>query len=370
MLQVGHWPTSLPGTGSFSITQVSAPTCGQPHDGVSDDSVGLTMGGDLAWLVYNDCMSVIDSVQVAFGSTAGGSVANGSPASIAIWNDPNNDGDPADAVLVGVYAIPGGVLNSGTDFMNSYSMTTILGSPYPTTGGTFVGVVVTHLPGEYSAPVDTNVPIPGVNWLSGNTTPGTFNYNTLVYNDVAPVLLDTVLPGNFLVTLTGTGGPGDNQGVSLCDGSGGNCPCGAVGSAGAGCPTSTTSGAVFADMGNAQFSNDTYGFSISGVPGAKPGLIFKGSSNLSPGISTITNSDGLLCTSPQLRGSVFVTSAAGNATVTTFQAGSSFGSAANAAGTTYYQYWFRDPPNPCTPATGQGQVGFNFSNMIGTVWIP
>ncbi|MFT7487376.1 MAG: hypothetical protein ACI9F9_003237, partial [Candidatus Paceibacteria bacterium] len=36
----------------------------------------------------------------------------------------------------------------------------------------------------------------------------------------------------------------------------------------------------------------------------------------------------------------------------------------------YYQFWFRDPTNLCTPATGSGHVGFNFSNMIGTDWLP
>lgn len=368
-LQLGHFPGSLPGTGSFSIAQVQAPTCGQPHDGVSEDSVGLALGGDLAYLVYNDCMSVIDTVEVAFGSKTGASVPNGAPATIAIWNDPNDDGDPSDAVLIGAYAIPGGVVNSGTDFMNSYSTTTILGAPYPASGGTFVGVVVTHLAGAYAGPIDTNVPVLDANWLVGNTAPGTFDFNALTHNDVLPQLLEAVTPGNFLLSLTGSSSAGDNQGTSLCDGSGGNCPCAAVGAPGAGCPTSTTSGAVLSDTGNAQFSNDTYGFAVAGVPGVKPGLIFKGSANLNPGINTIADSDGLLCTSPQLRGDVVVTDALGTATITAFQAGSAFGATANSGSTTYYQFWFRDPPNPCTPATAQGQVGFNFSNMIGTNWI-
>lgn len=370
MLQLGHWPGSLPGTGSFSMSQVQDPTCGQPHDGLAEDGIGLTQGGDIACLVYNSCMSVIDSVDVAFGSPVGTSIPNGSPASIGVWNDPNNDGDPSDANLIGVYAIPGGVQNSGTGAMNTYSMNTILGGPYVASGGTFIGVVMTHAAGEFAGPVDMSAASGGQDWLIGSSSAGAFNFNVLTQNDVQPQQLDNVLAGQFLITLSGTGGPLNNRGVVLCDGSGGNCPCGAVGATGAGCPTSSTNGAILADSGNAQFSNDTYGFVISNVPGSKPGLIFKGSVNLSPGNAGVTDSDGLLCTPPQSRGSVVITNSAGNATVSTFQAGSAFGATANVGGTTYYQFWFRDPSNPCTPATGQGQVGFNFSNMIGTNWLP
>jgi hypothetical protein len=370
MLQLGHWQGALPGTGSFSMSQVQAPTCGQPHDGTAEDSIGLSQGGDIACLVYNECMTVIDSIQVAYGSPNGSSIANGSPVSLAVWDDPNNDGDPSDANLVGVYAVPGGVVNSGTGAMNNYNMSTILGGAYMASGGSFVGVVMTHSLGEFAGPVDIGGSSAGADWLVGSSLTGTFNFNNLAQNDIDPQTLDSVLPGRFLITLTGTGTDPNNQGVSLCDGSGGNCPCAAVGAPGAGCPTSATSGAVLVDIGNAQFSNDSYGFMVSNVPGAKPGIIFKGSVNLSPGVSSIQDADGLLCTSPQQRGSVVITSGGGTATINTFQSGSSFGSSANAGSTTYYQFWFRDPTNLCTPATGSGHVGFNFSNMIGTDWLP
>ena len=54
----------------------------------------------------------------------------------------------------------------------------------------------------------------------------------------------------------------------------------------------------------------------------------------------------------------------GTSTFTDFN-GSGFGSVANTGGVpTYFQFWYRDPANPCSGA------GFNFSNGVGVTYTP
>ncbi len=115
--QTSIGPTSAPdcnGNGipdSLDITSGASPDC--QGDGVPDEcqlASALTYRHDdgtlnsavswphahLAWLASHEVRpghEIVTSVQVAWGS-----MPPGSPAKVALWRDPNGDGDPADAV--------------------------------------------------------------------------------------------------------------------------------------------------------------------------------------------------------------------------------------------------------------------------------
>lgn len=165
---------------------------------------------------------------------------------------------------------------------------------------------------------------------------------------------------------------GPNSGSDFCYGSTGLCPCGAIGLPGHGCPNTNPNGAGarLVGTGNAQFSNDTFGLQINGGAFTKPGIIISSGTaiNYPNGNGGVPNSSGIFCISTQMRGDLFFTSGTGAATVTQFQ-GAAFGASAQPAGSTsYYQYWFRDPGNPCQNGPGTS-AAFNFSNAVEVDWL-
>ena len=187
--------------------------------------------------------------------------------------------------------------------------------------------------------------------------------------------LDMFEPGvgsTLLFPLDGPGaGSGDNTGMAMCDGSGGNCPCGVTGATNHGCPNTNPSGlgAKLTGSGNAQVSADTFNLAVTDCAFGKPGLILSGTVDLSPGFNNINDSEGLLCVGGATqRGDVVMTDAFGWVdTGGVFQGSSSYGSFANVGGSNYYTFWFRDPGSSCN-ANNAGGANFNFSNSWGVSW--
>lgn len=160
----------------------------------------------------------------------------------------------------------------------------------------------------------------------------------------------------------------ENTGSALCfgDGTGANCPCGASGNPGEGCAnTGGMGGATLAASGDGNFTADTFGLQVSGIPGSRPGLCMKGTNQLGGG-NGVLSGDGLLCIGSQIRSQVILSDASGTLDMTNWK-GQAFGTypgAANVGTPTYYQWWYRDPGNTCS---GQG---FNFTNAWGLTWTP
>jgi hypothetical protein len=151
---------------------------------------------------------------------------------------------------------------------------------------------------------------------------------------------------------------GAPPGVAYCEGdNSATCPCFAIFGLGVGCQNSSGPGAGLVASGNAQVSSDSFQLDIAGVPGAKPGLVVKGSTQIFTPVG-----DGFLCTAAQLRSQVQMTDGFATTTFTLFQ-GQPFGATANLGSNTYYQFWYRDVANPCGG-------GFNFSKAWCTTWQP
>ncbi len=173
----------------------------------------------------------------------------------------------------------------------------------------------------------------------------------------------TVSGGTLVVTVTEVltfmsingiqieGGTSPGDPYCFGDSTGSPCPCLAFGAPGAGCLNTSGAGAVLVGTGVPNTTADTLTLSATGCPPLKPGLFFQGNNMLANPVG-----DGLLCTNALLRYAVNSTDAAGNVSQTGFGANAATGVTLN------YQYWFRDPANPCGG-------GFNFTNGWVVTWL-
>ena len=72
----------------------------QRDDGVAENSIGLTAGGDLFWMSRYTALAnqnLITQIRIAFGTPQS---LNGHAVTAFLWSDPNNDGSPADAMVL------------------------------------------------------------------------------------------------------------------------------------------------------------------------------------------------------------------------------------------------------------------------------
>jgi hypothetical protein len=113
-------------------------------------------------------LTTINSIDVAVGDFAAGSL-NGLPCDVYLWSDPNQDGNPADAVVLAHAS--GVVANSGTNTFTSY--------PIPPTAvganGTkfFVGFILTSAStpgGSFYPGLEDEGHLQNRSWFLGNTT--------------------------------------------------------------------------------------------------------------------------------------------------------------------------------------------------------
>ncbi len=175
-------------------------------DGSSENGVGLSIGGDLMWINAFDVepgLERITSIALTWGTPLfpGGAPA-GADVMVLLYEDPNDDGNPNDAVLLTTADTV--VTDPDTDLFTTVPIT-------PTTvSGTFF--VATLFPfqaaGQYPSSLDENSSA-GRSWVAGNTVAGSFDINDLMNNDVQPELMDSIgLPGNWLLRADGGGGDG------------------------------------------------------------------------------------------------------------------------------------------------------------------
>ncbi|MFT7485231.1 MAG: hypothetical protein ACI9F9_001078 [Candidatus Paceibacteria bacterium] len=206
--------------------------------------------------------------------------------------------------------------------------------------------------------VDVSESTDGVQAVGGFLWPGNHQQGVSYAKHTA-----TVTAGTLRITISVNSGdlslngiqiePSGNPGLAYCfgDGSGAACPCAAFGAAGAGCLTTVGTGATLTGTGNPDVGSDSFALTVTGGPANKPGLFFQGSNMVN-----VPAGDGILCSNATLRYGVQSLDANGMVTQ------SGFGLNAAPGQTLNYQYWFRDPANPCTGS------GFNFTGGWVTTW--
>jgi hypothetical protein len=330
----------------------------------------------MGWLVGFDggtgVSTSITSIETSFGTPLfpGGYIPQG-PVTVAVYEDPNDDGNPSDGVLLTsttATVSPGSI---DTDVFQTIT----LPSAVSATGVFFVLAVVNHNAGEFPGPLDQSSGGGGVcgagpgSWVAGDTT-GTFNYTVLSANNDPPQTMASVgLPGNWLLRVNC--GPSGPTGTAYCfgDGSGGAaCPCGNNGAAGNGCAHSLNpAGANLAGSGTASVSSDSVVLTGSGMPPTTTCLYFQGTSAVD-----VVFGDGKRCVGGSIvrlgtKTNVGGTSqfpAAGDPSITVRAATYSPPQPIAAGDIRSYQCWYRNAAAFCTPAT------FNLTNGYAITWGP
>lgn len=124
---------------------------------------------------------------------------DGLPYTVALWSDPNGDGDPGDAVLLTTAS--GVVSQQGTD---TFIQTNINASI--STQNFFVGFLITQGAGQFPAAFDESNPIFNRSYIAGGANG---NINNLNDNDlpVAPIEIYGLF-GNWLIRADAGGGGG------------------------------------------------------------------------------------------------------------------------------------------------------------------
>jgi len=268
VIQMGTFPGAIGGAGQFAISiGASGVLPCKRDDGVGDNMLGWTAGGDMAWIQRFDMGANfnVSNIQVVWGSAAfpGASPANGSPARVLLYEDPNNDGDPSDVVLKQNVATF--VANVDTDTYNTISVPSTLMA-----GVFFAGGAELHAAGQFVAPMDQTCPVGDETWFFGDNAavPATNYANPAA----SPIPVDSFLNNGFPTNLM----------VRMCvlspmigecfPGTGGviNCPCpsqnpsnpaGGCENHGAG----STAGGVLGAAGNPDLSSDTLIITASGM---------------------------------------------------------------------------------------------------------
>jgi len=155
-------------------------------DGSVENLWGWSAGGDMCWMHRFDAVTggeTILDVRTIFGSLQhpGWSPGNGTACEVFVWDDPTNDGDPSDCVLL--TREPTTVQNVDTDIMNVVTLST----PVTVSGVFFVGCVLTHSTGQYVMPTDeTTTYVWGDAFYCGTNTAGAFDPYNLVANPAPP----------------------------------------------------------------------------------------------------------------------------------------------------------------------------------------
>lgn len=184
---------------SFSAARAQAQTQYALDDGSSENSVGITGGGDLIALnqfTVTGGNNVINAIEIAWGTPAfPDPTLNGLSYTAALWSDPNGDGNPNDAVLLA--SVPNQTVSmAGTDTF----LLTLINPTTITTTNFFVGFLVSNAAaGQFPASLDESSPDQMRSYIAGGNA-GTGDINNLNNNGLPVTSLDSVgLPGNWLI---------------------------------------------------------------------------------------------------------------------------------------------------------------------------
>lgn len=163
-------------------------------DGSSETGVGLRDEGDLMWINVFDAQSDLKEISAISLAWWDEDLSPWGHTRVLLYDDPNDDGDPSDGVLLTWTAVR--IADPGTD-----RFTTVPITPTVVEGKFFVAALVKYSnPDTYPAALDQSSSL-GQSWAAISDE-GEFDINDLTNNDLD--LLDRIgLPGNWLLRAVG-----------------------------------------------------------------------------------------------------------------------------------------------------------------------
>lgn len=182
-------------------------------DGTAEDAVGFGDGSqnfESLWFNQFDVIpgaETISSVEIAWGSPASADAINGTPVTIAVWSDPNGDGNPSDALLLGQVA--GTIQDAGTNTLVTYTFPTPVALPAGATSF-FVGDMTPSNSGpqHFYQGIDQDSVFHRQSWVAAMSSGAPVDINMIGNNDFLGLIDDFGLPGNWLIRANATGGGG------------------------------------------------------------------------------------------------------------------------------------------------------------------
>jgi large repetitive protein len=166
-------------------------------DGGMENAIGFTgaSGNDVMWLNYFTAIEGCELINMIY--VAWGDMANGGACRLILYEDPDNDGNPDDAVYLTEATTT--VANANTSIFTGVSIT-----PTTVSGGFFVAALCQNLPDyQFPAAMDQTTP-QGNSWIIADFSAGGFDVNNLMTNDFPPTNIDLYFPGNWLLRAEGT----------------------------------------------------------------------------------------------------------------------------------------------------------------------
>jgi len=368
MIQMGTFPGAAGGTGTFTIPIVPPPPACQYDDGTSENLFGWIAGGEMVWMqkFAGPASTSVSSIQVTWGSAAfpGAGPGNGSPSKVALWDDPNDDGDPGDAVLVQL-------VNTTVSSVDTDVFVTVPIPQSVVNGVFFLGAGLSHAAGQFVVPLDESCPIAGLAWYFGNNNATPADYSNVQNNTNPPESFG--LSGFPAMVMCR--GSCALAGTTYCEpGIAGviPCPCGnAPSGPGRGCNNSSnTGGATLSDAGVSSLSADTLVFTTTGEKPVSLSIVLQGSTEIASGVPY---GDGVRCLGGVLK-RLYTKNAVGGS-VTAPQGGDPTVSARSAAlghpipagQLRYYMVYYRDGQPFACPSPGSAT--FNTSSSKRIHWV-
>ena len=304
---------------------------------------------------------MIDAVFVAYGASFSSNppLVNGTRATVGVWADPDQDGNPSDAVLLA--SVPTTIQNANTGIKNQVD----LPFPVPVQGKFFVGALTSCVGGQEPAVVTGSGTggwsHSGRAWLVGSLG-APLDLGCLGCNNLPPVSLAELLwyEGQFLLSARSGG-----SGLPYCfgDGTGAACPCGNPGEAGEGCAHSKGHGALLWSTGTPRvFADDLVLRAVELPVGGGIGLFYMGSQTAGGGLG-LPFMDGLRCAGGQVVRFPAQKASSHHDHLEQRLLVSGSGGLIQPGTTWNFQSWFRDPTGPCG-------TGANLSNALAVTFTP
>jgi hypothetical protein len=174
-------------------------------DGTIENAVGLTLGGDLMWLNYFTITGGCETINTVY--LTWGLIPNGRPCRVILYEDPDDDGNPDDAIYLTETST---TVQNAWAFFNPgevMTFTTVGITPTTVSGGFFVAALIQNqLGGEYPGPMDATTN-QGKSWVAYSAG-GTFDVDNLSSNTIYS-MGDIGLGSNLMLRAEGGGAPAD-----------------------------------------------------------------------------------------------------------------------------------------------------------------